>query len=141
VGLAGESRSGDANGQWFRVLASGGTNLVPLAPGVFGTTATPILGANPPKPKGRPPLNATVPCETQEHPDLRSQPGDPPEQKRIDTSSQAFQDRLALARGRAIKWLEKQIKVEDLAGELKVGDKDATKQLIDRIASLKQRKP
>ena len=27
-GLAGESRSGDANGQWFRVLAAGGTNLV-----------------------------------------------------------------------------------------------------------------
>ena len=29
-GLAGESRSGDANGQWFRVLAAGGTNLVTL---------------------------------------------------------------------------------------------------------------
>src|SRR3954454_1876736 len=38
-GLAGESRSGDANGQWFRVLASGGTNLVQFDPGVFGTTA------------------------------------------------------------------------------------------------------
>jgi phospholipid/cholesterol/gamma-HCH transport system substrate-binding protein len=141
VGLAGESRSGDANGQWFRVLASGGTNLVTVAPGIFGTTATPILGANPPKPKGRPPLNADAPCETQEHPDLRSEPGAPPEQKQIDTSSQAFQDRLALARGRAIKWLKEQIKVEDLTGDLDVTDKDATKQLLDRIASLKKRKP
>ena len=64
-GLAGESRSGDANGQWFRVLAAGGTNLVQFAPGVFGTTALPLLGVNPPKPKGRPPLRNDVPCETQ----------------------------------------------------------------------------
>ena len=70
-GLAGESRSGDANGQWFRVLAAGGTNLVQFAPGVFGTTALPLLGVNPPKPKTRPPLRNDVPCETQETPDLR----------------------------------------------------------------------
>jgi hypothetical protein len=100
----------------------------------------PILGANPPKPKGRPPLNADAPCETQEPPDLRSQPGAPPKQERVDTSSQAFQDRLKLARGRAIKWLQKELKAEDLTGKLKVTDKDATKQLLDRIASLK-RKP
>ena len=71
-GLAGESRSGDANGQWFRVLAAGGTNLVQFAPGVFGTTALPLLGVNPPKPKSRPPLRNDVPCETQQTPDLRS---------------------------------------------------------------------
>jgi phospholipid/cholesterol/gamma-HCH transport system substrate-binding protein len=46
-GLAGESRSGDANGQWFRVLAAGGKNLVTFKPGVFGTTPEPLLGANP----------------------------------------------------------------------------------------------
>ena len=79
-GLAGESRAGDANGQWFRVLAAGGTNLVQLAPGVFGSTTNPILGANPPKPKARPPLDESQPCENQEPPDLRSQPGDPPKQ-------------------------------------------------------------
>src|SRR5829696_3129625 len=50
-GLAGESRSGDANGQWFRVLAAGGTNLVTFGPGVYGTTAFPLLGVNPQKPK------------------------------------------------------------------------------------------
>src|SRR5215204_994179 len=42
-GLAGESRSGDANGQWFRVLAAGGTNLVQFGPDTFGTTALPLL--------------------------------------------------------------------------------------------------
>ena len=48
-GLAGESRSGDANGQWFRVLAAGGTNLVQTSPGMFAATPNPIIGANPPK--------------------------------------------------------------------------------------------
>ena len=71
VGLAGESRSGDANGQWFRVLASGGTNLVTTRPGMFATTALPINGSIPPKSK-RPPLEAGAPCELQDRPDLRS---------------------------------------------------------------------
>ena len=98
-GLAGESRSGDANGQWFRVLAAGGTNLVQLAPDTFGTTTNPILGANPPKPKARPPLDEKQPCENQETPDLRSQPADPPQQWKADTSSQAFQDRYDARQG------------------------------------------
>jgi virulence factor Mce-like protein len=139
VGLAGESRSGDANGQWFRVLAAGGGNLVHTGPGMFATTALPILGANPPKPKGRPPLDAATPCETQEAPDLRSEPGAPPKQTKVDTSSKAFQDRLALARGRAMKWLEGEIKEEGLTDLLEVGDKDATKELLDRIAGGKAR--
>lgn len=133
-GLAGESRSGDANGQWFRVLAAGGTNLVSLAPGVYGTTTNPILGANPPKPKTRPPLDEKQPCENQENPDLRSQPADPPQQWQADTSSQAFKDRYALAKGRAVDWLKGQLKKEGLDGKLKVTDEDATKGLIDQVA-------
>ena len=93
-GLAGESRSGDANGQWFRVLAAAGTNLVTLAPGMFATTACPILGANPPKQESRPPLRRDVACETQEPPDLRSKPGAPPEQHQVDTSDAAVQGAL-----------------------------------------------
>jgi virulence factor Mce-like protein len=138
VGLAGESRSGDSNGQWFRVLAAGGTNLVTLSPGVFATTTNPILGANPPKPKGRPPLNPTAPCETQQNPDLRSQPGDPPEQKQVDTSSKAFQERYALARERAMKWLKGELEEEGLDKELKVVDEDATKGLIDKLEAFKR---
>ena len=134
VGLAGESRAGDANGQWFRVLAAGGTNLVQLAPGVFGTTTNPILGSNPPKAKERPPINADAPCETQENPDLRSQPGAAPEQRQVDTSTKAFKDRYDLAKGRAIDWLRDEIKAEGLTDKLKVTEDDATKQLIDEIA-------
>jgi phospholipid/cholesterol/gamma-HCH transport system substrate-binding protein len=133
VGLAGESRSGDANGQWFRVLAAGGTNLVTLKPGVFGTTALPILGANPPRPKQRPPLRADQPCENQEPPDLRTQPGDPPPQKKVDTTSAAFQERLAQAREQAIRWLGNQIRVEGLENVLSVSEEDATAQLLDRL--------
>jgi hypothetical protein len=133
VGLAGESRSGDANGQWFRVLAAGGTNLVTLKPGVFATTANPILGANPPKSK-RPPINADTACETQEQPDLRTKPAAPPEQKQVDTSSKLFKERNALARGKAIDWLEKQLKIEGLDKVLSIAKDDANESLIDRVA-------
>ena len=134
-GLAGESRSGDANGQWFRVLASAGTNLVTLRPGVFSTTALPIEGTNPPKPQGRPPLRADVPCETQQPPDLRSKVGAPPEQRQVDTSSPAFKLRYAKARATAIDWLKHQLSSEHLDDLLKVDDKDATQQLIERVAA------
>ena len=134
-GLAGESRSADANGSWFRVLAAGGKNLVTLKPGVFATTPEPLLGANPPKPKSRPPLNADVACETQQPPDLRTNPAAPPEQKTINTNSPAFQARYALARTKAIKWLERQLKAEDLDGKLKIAGKDATPELLDRLGA------
>jgi hypothetical protein len=107
---------------------------VQLAPGVFGSTLNPILGSNPPKAKARPPLDESQPCENQETPDLRSQPGDPPQQWQADTSSQAFKDRYALAKGRAVDWLKDQLKREKLSDKLKVADEDATKGLIDSLA-------
>jgi phospholipid/cholesterol/gamma-HCH transport system substrate-binding protein len=134
-GLAGESRSGDANGQWFRVLVAGGTNLVTLRPGIFATTAEPLLGSNPPKPTSRPPNRNDVPCETQQPPDLRTRVGQPPPQRRIDTNNPAFKARYELARKRAIKWLEGQLKYEGLDKLLNVVDRDATKGLIDQIGT------
>jgi hypothetical protein len=134
-GLAGESRSGDANGQWFRVLAAGGKNLVTLKPGTFATTPEPLIGANPPKPKTRPPLRADAPCETQQTPDLRSEAAPPPPQKTIDTNAPAFKARYEQARERAVRWLERQIRIEGLQDRLKIGGEDATQQLLDRIAA------
>ncbi len=85
-GLAGESRSGDANGQWARVLAANGTQVYALS-GTdtqfgkrFGVTNFPILGVNPPPAKERPPSRYDVPCETQEPPDLRTIPDPAPQQ-------------------------------------------------------------
>jgi hypothetical protein len=132
-GLAGESRSGDANGQWFRVLAAGGKNLVTFKPGVFGTTPEPLIGANPPRPQKRPPLNADAPCETQEPPDLRSDPAPPPEQRTVDTGTPAFQARYAKAKGEAVDWLRRQLRAEGLDDLLKVADEDATKQLVEKL--------
>jgi phospholipid/cholesterol/gamma-HCH transport system substrate-binding protein len=137
-GLAGESRSGDANGQWFRILVAGGTNLVTLRPGIFGTTAMPILGTNPPRPSKRPPLDEKVRCQTQEPPNLASTPGAPPEQRRLDTSSVAYKTALAKAREQAIGWLRGQLKLSGLQDKLKVSDTDATPALIDQILKAKQ---
>jgi phospholipid/cholesterol/gamma-HCH transport system substrate-binding protein len=133
-GLAGESRSGDANGQWFRVLAAGGTNLVTFSPGVFGTTALPLLGVNPRKPKERPPLNADAPCENQQTPDLRSTPGAPPPQRKVDTSSALFKDRWAKVRQYGIDLMRLSLKREGLAGRFKVLDKDMTLADIKKLA-------
>jgi len=83
-GLADESRSGDANGQWARVLASNGATSYSLGQDAggalrIGHTNFPILGVNPPK-ATRPPTRYDVPCETQQPPDLRTIPGQPPQQ-------------------------------------------------------------
>jgi phospholipid/cholesterol/gamma-HCH transport system substrate-binding protein len=139
-GLAGESRSGDANGQWFRVLAAGGKNLVTLKPGVFATTPEPLLGANPPKPKARPPLRADAPCETQQTPDLRTEAAPPPEQKTVDTSTAAFKQRYERARGDAVQWLRRQLRIEGLQDVLEIADEDATRELIERIAATVQQR-
>jgi phospholipid/cholesterol/gamma-HCH transport system substrate-binding protein len=136
-GLAGESRSADANGSWFRVLASGGKNLVTFKPGVFGTTPEPLLGANPPKPTKRPPLNGNVPCETQQTPDLRTNPAPPPPQHTVNTSSAAFDARYAKARGEAVKWLTKQLKVEGLDDLLSVTSNDLTPQMLSKLGKTK----
>jgi phospholipid/cholesterol/gamma-HCH transport system substrate-binding protein len=133
-GLAGESRSGDANGQWFRILAAGGTNLVTFSPGVYGTTALPLLGVNPPKPKQRPPLNADAPCENQQTPDLRSKPGDPPPQRQVNVKSEAFQTRWAKVREYGLGLMKLSLKREGLGDKLKVLDKDITLDEIKKIA-------
>ncbi len=67
-GLAGESRTFDANGPYIRILgALGNTITQSLSTGLLGGALTPIQGAEPKVPPGgtRPPLSPTVPCETQ----------------------------------------------------------------------------
>jgi phospholipid/cholesterol/gamma-HCH transport system substrate-binding protein len=82
-GLAGESRTGDANGQWYRILPGNGTNTYnltgksPSEGGVFGNSLFPLQGVNPGK-LNRPPLRPNVPCETQVAPSLVSNPAPPP---------------------------------------------------------------
>jgi phospholipid/cholesterol/gamma-HCH transport system substrate-binding protein len=76
-GLAGESRNFDANGPYIRVFGTGGTFTYSLSSGMFGTALSQIQGTQPQTPAlhtsgdgapaqvSRPPLQPTVPCETQ----------------------------------------------------------------------------
>jgi ABC-type transporter Mla subunit MlaD len=82
-GIASESRTGDANQQWFRVLPGNGANIYNLsgqpagAGGIFGAATSPLQGVKPGK-LNRPPLRPNVPCETQVPPDLSATQQAPP---------------------------------------------------------------
>jgi virulence factor Mce-like protein len=111
VGLAGESRTFDANGQWFRVALNAGQYATPLGTNQgFLLSDRPILGSNPPKPAKRSPLRADVPCETQERPDLRTNPQAPP--ARSFKVRDAPPEAEARARAKAIDWLKDSLKAQ-----------------------------
>ena len=97
TGLAGESRSHDANGPVFKILAPGGTTTYDLGGGRF-YPGPPGLRTNPPADTTRPPLRPDVPCETQEAPDLATNPGPGPRVVPIDASSPAVLERTESAR-------------------------------------------
>jgi phospholipid/cholesterol/gamma-HCH transport system substrate-binding protein len=90
AGIAGESRSGDANGQYIKVAAGGGANTLASAvlptiqqnidgQNFVGVLDSPILGADPPfNSSARPPFKPSVPCETQAPPNLDSGGATPP---------------------------------------------------------------
>ncbi|MFL5825863.1 MAG: MlaD family protein [Thermoleophilaceae bacterium] len=83
VGLAGESRGGDANGQFFRVLVGGGPNTLverpPTGAPLFAQALFPSLGTQPAVPSSKPQFRPDVPCETQQPPDMSADTaaGDP----------------------------------------------------------------
>ena len=82
TGVAGESRSGDANGPYIRVLGAGGTNTVvfpdPVQGDQFGIAPN-IEGSMPAiESSMKTPFRPDVACETQEPPDLRSEVGPAP---------------------------------------------------------------
>ena len=77
--IAAESRSGDANSQWFRIELTAPNFITPIAgTDAFQMSANPIEGADPPKPSDLPMLREDVPCETQQPPNLATQSSGPP---------------------------------------------------------------
>jgi virulence factor Mce-like protein len=84
TGVAGESRSGDAQGQWFRVLGSGGAQTAvgafPTDSGpVSGLISQPFLGTQPSMTSSlKTPFHPEIACETQEMPNLESLLGPAP---------------------------------------------------------------
>jgi virulence factor Mce-like protein len=91
-GLASESRAGDANGQWFRVMLDGGSYAYPEPAGTILQSSAPLLGANPPPPTTKTPFMPGVPCETQSKPDLHSIPGALPAAQKINVTDTAGWD-------------------------------------------------
>jgi phospholipid/cholesterol/gamma-HCH transport system substrate-binding protein len=95
-GVAGESRSGDGNGQEFRVLGGGGGNTIApfttpdLADPLTGVTPFNFLGSEPAKQSSaKTPFRPDVPCETQDAPDLNSEMGPAPATKSSGKSATA----------------------------------------------------
>ena len=129
--IGGESRSADANGPWFKVLGTGGVETFQLGSGNFGTSLFPFLGSNPPKPAGRSPLRPDVPCETQQQPDLRTNPGNPPARVKADNTP-AAQAITAKLKARAIKQLRADLRRS--GSKLKVSDQDVTRAVVEEIA-------
>jgi ABC-type transporter Mla subunit MlaD len=98
TGTAGESRSGDANGQTLRTLGASGANLI-RTPSVGGLTSdafalTPfeVLGSMPrPTDSVRGEFQPDVPCETQEPPNLEANGGPgPSDQTPLPRSAQGI---------------------------------------------------
>jgi phospholipid/cholesterol/gamma-HCH transport system substrate-binding protein len=128
-GLAGESRSGDANGQWFRVMLTSPKFAYPFGTDKFFLTGQPLQGVNPPTPKNhaRPPLRSDVPCENQQPPDLRTVADPAPQGFSLAEPSAAAR---AQALQKTVDWLRNDIKVEGLG--LKVSDVPATAKELAR---------
>lgn len=76
-GVAGGGRNFDANTLYSRTFAPSGNFIYPLGNERFFYNTQPIRGINP-APSPLPPFRPDVPCETQERPDLRSNPMNPP---------------------------------------------------------------
>jgi ABC-type transporter Mla subunit MlaD len=98
AGISGESRSGDANGQYIRTEAGGGVNLVhtgsnlPSLPNtLFGLTPFPLEGGVPSfapyEDSAKPLFKPEVPCERQDPPNLGASLGAPPEQSTVAAPS------------------------------------------------------
>jgi phospholipid/cholesterol/gamma-HCH transport system substrate-binding protein len=85
TGVAGESRSGDGNGQEFRVLGGGGTNTIAPFPSpdvpnpLTGVSPFNFAGSEPAKQSSaKTPFRPDIPCETQDPPNLNSEIGPAP---------------------------------------------------------------
>jgi phospholipid/cholesterol/gamma-HCH transport system substrate-binding protein len=141
-GISGESRSGDANGQYFRVLAGGGNFTATYGKGIFATLTNPLQGTNPPKPQpsavsptGRPPIDSKTPCETQERPNLSTVVGSPPPQMRNDIDTTAEKLEYVKSRSRAVDWLREELKLQGMDGLFNVADSDLPAGKLEDLAN------
>ena len=140
-GVAGESRSGDANGQEFRVLGGGGNNTIApfetpdLPDPLTGVAPFEFMGSEPAKQSSaKTPFRPDVPCETQDPPNLNSELGPAPGTTERSTNSADAQyyppeeQQLRTRYAEILKQLQK-------GQQLKSSDPSAAKQLMtDAVA-------
>jgi virulence factor Mce-like protein len=130
VGLSGESRAHDANGQYFRVSLNAAQYATTVGNGRFLLTDRPPAGANPPRPAGRSPLRPDVPCETQEQPDLRTKEGKVEGTFKVKPPPA---DAEAKSREIAATWLKGELIRTGRWDDVKVSDKPITLSEIPKI--------
>jgi phospholipid/cholesterol/gamma-HCH transport system substrate-binding protein len=137
TGVAGESRSGDANGQEFRVLGGGGQNTIApfntpdIAAPLTGVTPFSFLGSQPAKQSSaKTPFRPDVPCETQDPPDLHSEIGPAPAGKASGKSATVASPRENALTRRYADILSQLTDVKQLKA---AGKANAAQQLLDDV--------
>jgi phospholipid/cholesterol/gamma-HCH transport system substrate-binding protein len=131
-GLAGESRSFDANGQYVRSLANNANYAYLLGGDRFYLTGAPLQGINPP-PAPEPRYRPDVPCETQERPDLRTQAAPPPRAVRINHNAPGAAERRRQANAVALDWLRDNLRESGLDRVLQVGEQPLRRSQLDDV--------
>jgi phospholipid/cholesterol/gamma-HCH transport system substrate-binding protein len=134
TGLAAESRSFDANGQYVRSYANNANYATLLGDGRFFLSELPFQGVNPPrKTGGAPPYRPDVPCETQERPDLRSKPAAPPPSVRINQNAPGAAARRAEATERLLKWMRNSMKQSGMDERFELSEEPLKDDQIDDV--------
>jgi phospholipid/cholesterol/gamma-HCH transport system substrate-binding protein len=137
TGVAGESRSGDANGQEFRVLGGGGPNTIApfntpdLANPLTGVAPFSFMGSQPAKQSSaKTPFRTDVACETQDPPDLHSEIGPAPASSESGKSPLSASPRQTELTARYADILDQMTNVKQLKAD---GQGNASKALLDTV--------
>ena len=142
TGLAAESRSFDANGQYVRSYANNANFGTLTGDGRIFLSELPFQGVNPPrKTGGAPPYRPDVPCETQERPDLRSKADAPPRTVKINQNAPGAAARRAEATEKLLDWMKTSMKASGMDEQYELSDEPLKLSEIDDVkATLAGRK-
>ncbi|HEX8084836.1 MAG TPA: MlaD family protein [Solirubrobacteraceae bacterium] len=132
IGLSGESRTFDANGQYFRVSLNSAQYATTFGGGSFLLTDRPPAGANPPRPAARSPLRPDVPCETQQKPDLRTIESRPPATFKVRDAPPEAEKK---SREIAVNWLKGELMRTGRWKDVKVSDKPVLPSELPKIGT------
>lgn len=131
-GIAGESRSFDANGQYVRSLAKTANFAYAIGDDRFYLTDSPLQGAIPPK-SPQPPFTKDVVCETQQPPDLRATAAAPPAGLRINQNAPGAQERRDKALDVAVDWLRDNLRMSGLDRNFRISREPLRADEVDDV--------